>query len=233
MKTVFFHRLVRCILAFAGLLAVTATQAEIRSQSKELIVMEPHDLPELAQNTGDSMFLHSDNGGNTYLYVEQKDGARLLVFDVTDPGQIKVASTIPLTEPRLFDFVRPLGQEAELIRLRGEGVAAVLDMHKARQRIIRAVSALADPGSTVSLGETAFLAVNGLHNEVPSVSRDYQVVDISTPCFPALLATVKQVKYQAVNAETGTTFLLGSDGLTVVRRISIETDYKEHQSLTN
>jgi len=31
-----------------------------------------------------------------------------------------------------------------------------------------------------------------------------------------------------VNADTGTTFLLGSEGLTVVRRTSVENDYKIH-----
>ncbi len=63
--------------------------------------------------------------------------------------------------------------------------------------------------------------------------RDYQVVDISTPADPALLATVKLVKHRVVNGDTGTTFLLGSEGLTVVRRISIENDYKTHQMQMN
>jgi hypothetical protein len=34
------------------------------------------------------------------------------------------------------------------------------------------------------------------------------------------------------NDYTGTTFLLGSDGLTVVRRLGVENDYKEQQSQT-
>jgi len=31
-----------------------------------------------------------------------------------------------------------------------------------------------------------------------------------------------------VKDDTGTTFLLGSEGLTVVRRTSVENDYKTH-----
>jgi len=37
------------------------------------------------------------------------------------------------------------------------------------------------------------------------------------------------VKHRATNDETGTTFLLGSDGLTVVRRPRVEQEYKAQQ----
>ncbi len=59
-------------------------------------------------------------------------------------------------------------------------------------------------------------------------ARDYQVIDISAPSDPVVLATVKQVKHKVVNGNTGTTFLLGSEGLTVIRRTSVENDYKVH-----
>jgi catalase len=36
------------------------------------------------------------------------------------------------------------------------------------------------------------------------------------------------VKHRVVN-DTGTTFLLGSEGLTVIRRTSVENDYRIHQ----
>jgi hypothetical protein len=40
---------------------------------------------------------------------------------------------------------------------------------------------------------------------------------------------VKEVKHQVVNEDTGTTFLLGSEGLTVIRRLNVENDYKNNQ----
>jgi hypothetical protein len=46
---------------------------------------------------------------------------------------------------------------------------------------------------------------------------------------PTQLATVKDVKHRATNHETGTTFLLGSNGLTVVRRLRVEAEYKVQQ----
>jgi hypothetical protein len=37
------------------------------------------------------------------------------------------------------------------------------------------------------------------------------------------------VRHRVTNNETGTTFLVGPNGLTVVRRLSVENDYKVHQ----
>lgn len=63
---------------------------------------------------------------------------------------------------------------------------------------------------------------------VRAVPRDYQVIDISALSDPVVLATVRQVKHKVVNGNTGTTFLLGSEGLIVIRRTSVENDYKVH-----
>jgi hypothetical protein len=74
--------------------------------------------------------------------------------------------------------------------------------------------------------------INGPYRYVSAVAHDYQVVDISNPAGPTPLATIKQVKHKVVNEETGTTYLLGSDGLTVVRRPRVEDDYKIQQIQT-
>ncbi len=222
-------RIATAALAFTALAAPFTIQAQIRSRSGEIVVMEPSSLPEAAQLGGNSFFLHTTDGGSFYLYVEQQSGARLTVFDVTDPAHIKTVSSTPLTVSGPFDFVRPLDGRAELVRFRdGKGVG-VLDLSKANHPSLRMVSALMDPGQTQSLGETGFLGVNEPYNYVRAMPRDYQVVDISTPSDPVLLTTVKQVKHQVANSDMGTTFLLGGDGLTVVRRISVENDYATHQ----
>jgi hypothetical protein len=61
------------VIVAAAVLTSTA-EAEIHSRSKDLVVMEARDLPEQAQARGNSLFLHSDNAGSTYLYVEQQQG---------------------------------------------------------------------------------------------------------------------------------------------------------------
>src|ERR1700730_17438721 len=114
--------------------ALTSTaQAKIHSSSKELVVMEARDLPEQAQLPGNSLFLHSNNAGSTYLYVEQQQGARLSVFDVTDPARIKLVVSMPLAAQGAFDFVRPLGHSAELVFFRDNQKQAVLDLRKAKR----------------------------------------------------------------------------------------------------
>ena len=217
-------------LALAAIaISPSVSHAELRSSSGEIVVMEPQNLPEAAQVGGNSFFLHATNNGSYYLYVEQQNGARLAVFDVTNPAHVKTVSITPLTVSGPFDFVRSLDGNAELIRFRDGKSVAVLNMHKAAHPTLHTVSALMDPGQTQSLGETGFLAVNEPYNYVRATPRDFQVVDISSPENPVLLTTVKQVKHQVANNEMGTTFLLGSDGLTIVRRISVENDYATHQ----
>src|ERR1700688_4863304 len=91
------------LVVAAAVLTATA-EAKTHSRSKELVVMEAHDLPEQAQAPGNSLFLHSDNAGSTYLYVEQQQGARLSVFGVTDPARIRLVVSTPLAVEGAFDF---------------------------------------------------------------------------------------------------------------------------------
>ena len=228
--------IIKSTLAF-GLIVTTAVlsaspaEAEIHSKSKELVVTEARDLPEQAQTPGNSLFLHSDNEGSTYLYVEQHQGARLSVFDVTDPARIKLVVSTPLAAEGAFDFVRPLGYQAELVYFRDSRKEAVLDLRKAKRPVLRMISTVTDLGPAEALGESGFLVTSQAHAYTPAVARDYQVIDVAAS-IPTQLATVNDVKHRVTNDETGTTFLLGSNGLTVVRRLSIENEYKEHQLLT-
>jgi hypothetical protein len=215
-------------LAIAAAALPSTANAEIHSRSKDLVVMEAHDLPEQAQVTGNSLFLHSDNAGSTYLYIEQQQGARLSVFDVTNPARIKLVESKPLAAQGAFDFIRPLGNNAELVYFRNGQKEAVLDLHKATAPVFRVIPTATDLGVAETLGETGLLVTSQVHQYVPAVARDYRVIDIATSALTNL-ATVKDVKHQVTNDETGTTFLLGSNGLTVVRRLSAEYNYEVHQ----
>jgi hypothetical protein len=219
------------LVVAAAVLTSTAAEAEIHSRSNDLVVMEARDLPEQAQTPGNSLFLHSDNAGGTYLYVEQQQGARLSVFDVTDPARIKLVVSMPLPAQGAFDFVRPLGYSAELVHFRDSQTEAVLDLRKAKRPVLRMISAMTDLGPAEPLGQSGFLVTTQALKYTAAVARDYQVIDVASST-PAQLATVKEVKHRVTNDYTGTTFLLGSDGLTVVRRLGVENDYKEQQSQT-
>jgi hypothetical protein len=229
MKEIFSARATTfAMFALLAVISVSPVHAEVRSKSNDIVVLQTRDLPEQAQTPGNSFFLYSDSDGSTYLYIEQEQGARLTTFNVTDPSKIKFVSSITLTSPTPFDFVRPVGGRAELIRFRdGKGVA-VLDLHTAKKPTVKIISGLSESGSTEPLGEQAFMMINEPYNYIRAVPRDYQVIDISSPSDPLLITTVKEVKHRVVNGDTGTTFLLGSAGLTVIRRLSVENDYKVH-----
>ena len=216
------------LAAATFVLPVVSAHAEVHSKSKELVIVEPRDLPEEAQLQGNSLLLHSDNVGATYLYVEQQQGARLSVFDVTDPARIKLAVSTQLPNNEPFDFVRPLGDNAELVYFRESHKTGTLDLRKAKKPILRTIPGSTDLATAEQLGQTGLLATNSSYNYVPVIARDFQVVDIS-PAVPATIATIKDVKHRVTNDETGTTYLLGAEGLTVVRRVSVENDYKVHQ----
>jgi hypothetical protein len=216
------------LVVAASFLSTSSAEAEIHSRCKQLIVMEAPDLPEQAQTPGNSLFLHSDGAGSTYLYIEQQRGARLSVFDVTDPARIKLVASTPLAAEGAFDFVRPIGDHAELVYFRDSQKEAVLDLRKAKRPVLRTISTVSDLGPAETLGENGLLVTSQTHQYVPAVARDYQVIDIAASV-PTLLATVKDVKHRATNDETGTTFLLGSDGLTVVRRPHVEEEYNVNQ----
>jgi len=217
------------IAAVTSLVLTLSVQAEIKSRSGNQIVMEPWDLPEMARTPGQSLFLYNAADGETYLYVEQHNGARLAVFDVTDPAKIKAAASVSINAPEAFDFVRYLNDRTELVRFRDSGRRAELDLREPKSPTLKIASSLSEPGHSESLGQTGLVMINGHYRYVGGVAHDYNLVDVSNPAHPTPVATVKQVKHKVVNEETGTTYLLGSDGLTVIRRPRVEEDHKIEQ----
>ena len=226
MKTEFKSSIATTVIALAALIAPSASHAEVKSKSKQIVVVEPGDLPEQARIGGEALFLHSDSN-STYLYVAQQQGARLAVFDVTDPAHIKLASTVSLETSGPFDFMDSLNDRAEVIRYRNDGRLAVLDLSKAKRPTLNNIYSMGDPEIAQQLGVNGFLVKDEPFTSAAATAHDFQVVDVSTASSPSLMATIKQVQHRVVNDETGTTFLLGSDGLTVIRQPEVE---KERQA---
>ncbi len=213
------------IAVITGILLVLPLQAEIKSHSGHLIVEQPADLPEIAQTPGQALFLYQAKDRETYLYVEQQNGERLAILNVTDPAKIKAAASVPVKTSGAFDFVRPLNERVELVRFRDSGELAELDLRDPKSPTLKTANGLSEPGHTESLGQTGLVMINGHYGYVGGVAHDYHLMDVSDPAHPAPVVTIKQVMHQVVNEETGTTYLLGSDGLTVVRRPRVEEDY--------
>src|SRR6266849_9179153 len=140
-------------LALAAVAALTVTgRADARSHSNKLIVVRPAELPELAQGPGQAMTLHATGDGRTILYIEQNHGARLAIFDVTDPAHVKQEGSAQVDAPGSFDFVSSLGDNAELVRFRNGQGEAILNMRKVKTPTLNKIQGLDFQGSTERLG---------------------------------------------------------------------------------
>ena len=227
-------------LTMVMLLATVSASAQapqthaVVSRSNDVVVITPASLPTHAQEPGIAFQLYSERSdGSVYLYIEQDQGARLLVLDVTDPARVKMVREVALTVPGPFEFVRTLESSSLLIKYHNNLGMAVLDLRKPKAPVIRAVPGLQHPGYSESLGDSTLLIVDQPRMDSPSIPRDYQVVDTSNPADPFLLFTIKQVNATLSRNETGTTFFLGHDGLTIIRRPQLEDQFQSEQRYTN
>ena len=145
--------------------------------SDKPIVVQPVDLPELAPQTGQTMLLHDSVDGRTLLYIEQQQGARPAIFDVTNPAPVKRDGSVQLNAPAPFDFVSTLGNRAEVVRLRqGQGVAGS-DLSQANVPILKTVQRLTLHGTTTPLGDDGF-SVSSPPKANAQPSQDSQTVEI-------------------------------------------------------
>jgi hypothetical protein len=218
-------RLRRAVIIASGIAAVSAVHA---NSSNNVIVVPPTELPALARQSGDAMFLHDANDGRSVLYVEQNQGAELAVFDVTDPGHVKSKGSVPLGAAGPFDFVSPLGGQKELIRFRQDQAEAVLDLHRAMLPSLKQIPGLYSQGAISPLGNDGFTVI-GQAEPVPKVAdsrplRDYQVFDTTSSKDSTPVFEVKQVLEELSKQDTGTTFLLADGGLYLIRRPKAEAD---------
>jgi hypothetical protein len=199
------------VLAIAALSAILASPITNANPSNRIVLVPPADLPALARQGGEAMFLHDTWDGRTLLYVEQRQGAQLAIFDVTDPAHVKGEGSAQLNAAEPFDFVAALGERAELVRFRHGQEDAVLDLHKIPT--LKRLQGLQVQTSTVLLGNVSSPPAGPAL--APASDQGVWVDD--------RLVEVKQVRQRMTNADTGTTFLLAEKGLYLIRRPALET----------
>jgi hypothetical protein len=206
-------------IALGGISMASVTYA---NPSNEIVLVPPTNLPTLARQSGEAMFLHDTGDGRTLLYVEQREGAQLAIFDVTDPAHVKGKGSVQLDVAGPFDFVADLGKRAELVRFRGGQGDAVLDLRKIP--MLKKVSGLDTPSSTILLADDGSRFIGPAINAAAGQSaRDYRVFQSGRSRGDDRVVEVKQVRQEATNADTGTTFLLAENGLYLIRRPALET----------
>jgi hypothetical protein len=226
------HRFSKFFLV-AVLVSATIAGAEVTSQSRDIIVLQPQDLPQLAQGAGQSMVLHPLGNGLTYLYIEQRQLGSIAVLDITEPARIRAVGSVKLETPVAFDFAESLGDQAILIRFRDGSGSAVMDLRQPKTPVLKPASPLLQTIDSGKIGKSGLLVASVPRSMVESAARDYRIVDSSTPAAPQLIGTIRGVQAEWTKEDTGTVFLLGLDGLTVVRRPAVELQNHLESSYTN
>jgi hypothetical protein len=206
--------------------AILAAPISNAIPSNKVVLVPPTDLPVLARLSGEAMFLHDTQDGRTLLYIEQRQGAQLAIFDVTDPAHVKGAGSAQLGAAGPFDFVASLGERSELVRFRQGRGEAVLDLHQIPT--LKKVQGLELQRSTTLLSDgSAKISAPLADLAMAQTARDYQVLQTGkSPGDRAI--EVKQVRQEATKMDTGTTFLLAEKGLYLIRRPALETATEVH-----
>jgi hypothetical protein len=215
------------ILSAALTLTVAFNQADAYVRTN-LVVQ-----PIAATTDAQDLMLHGDDNGSTFLYVEQQKGALLSVYDVTDPAKITLDASVETGARSSYDFVGAMGNK-ELIKFRDGSGSGVIDLQTAKAPKLTAIEG-ALPTTTEALGDEGYLASSsqtGPATEADLLPRAVQVVETATVA-PHVVDTVASVTKQVVRPETGTTFLLGQDGVTVVRQVATERAYAQQLELWN
>jgi hypothetical protein len=189
--------------------------------SNEIVLVRPTDLPTLARQRGEAMFLHDTGDGRTLLYVEQGEGVQLAIFDVTDPAHVRGEGSVQLDATGPFDFVADLGKRGELVRFRGDQGEAVLDLRKTP--MLKKVPGLDTRNSTILLADDDSRFTGRAINPVLGQgTRDYKIFQSGDSPNDDRVVEVKQVRQETTNVDTGTTFLLAENGLYLIRRPALE-----------
>jgi hypothetical protein len=216
-------------LLMAAVLATTAASANaaVIPHSKTIVVETPSQLPVLAEKDGEAMYLYEPGDGRSVLYIETQDGQGLSALDVTDPAKIKALTRTPLATKTAFDFVQEVGGTGALIRYRDGSGVALVSLRNYKRPVLAEGPTVDRADASEALGETGLLLTSNdvVRNSIGD-PRNYKVLDTSNASQPGLLASIPAVKQRLSKADTGTLFLLNSDGVTVVRRLRVE---QEHQ----
>lgn len=173
----------------------------------EVLVMRPAELPPAAQIPGQAMYLRGV-GFSRYLYIEQEDGKRLTVLDVSRPAHIKTLAEVELNSPR-FEFLQAVSDKLVLVLITGPTASmrlGVLDLQHPQKPALR------------TLGDAGFVPAPGEASEPKKQ--------------PAPGIEIRDIRQEVTDKELGSCFVLSADGLWIIRHPAREKEFemKEFQS---
>jgi len=173
------------------------------------------------------MYLHYTHEAQAILYLEQDQGHKLAILDVTDPANIKAVGRVSVEAPAVYDFVQYLGDSRTLIHYRNHSGFAVISFKNYKQPVLTAEPEYLHPASAQADGPNGLLLVSSSSASAPVREAQVEVLSISNSSGATPLATIQGVIQRVDRPQTGTIFLLNDQGLTVVRCLAAE---REHQT---
>lgn len=97
------------VILAAMTVAFQPTAHAKQHKAKDAVVVDVGKLPPASRRPAEAIFLHTSNCDSTYLYIEQNQGRDLVVFDVTDPGRVRLKVEAKLDASAPFDFKQRIG----------------------------------------------------------------------------------------------------------------------------
>lgn len=107
-------------------------------QASGVVVIHPDELPPAAREPSQAMYLRAV-GFSRYLYLEQENGKRMVVLDVSRPAAVKTVAVTKLQATR-FEFLPALNSEFVLIRFTRSTTSlslGVLDLRHPKEPVVR------------------------------------------------------------------------------------------------
>ena len=124
-----------------------------------------------------------------------------------------------------YDIVLALS-DTVLIHYRDQSGFAIISFKRYNQPVLIEVPQFQRSANVEALGHDGLLLGSTTRPSAQVEDPQYEVFDVSNPSKPVVLATVAKVKQRLDRKATCTVFLLGTTGLTVIRRPNVEQDYK-------
>jgi hypothetical protein len=223
-------------LLLAGLVGVVScsTPSFASSLLSGYRVESPSSMPPLAQQGGTDLYLYSSAAGDDYLIVEADTGRSVSVLDVTDPAHILAMGTAAIDGKGAFDFVKSVGRRDILIRYRGDGNYAILDVTHPGKPLIVDVAALSDAGNIQDNADLLVVSADAMLRDAPTPrsAMTYRLLDVSNG-EPTDIATIAGAKARAFDPTTCTTYFLTDHGITAVRDLTRETQNEAAARIEN
>lgn len=216
-------------------LITNAASAQTISHARDLVIETPSVLPVESRQPANAFYLNTNSGdGQAYLYIEQQNGKKITVLNVTDLAHIRAVQTVSLDFAEPFCFAEELNNSYIVLRSMGQKEMALLNVRKAKSPVLENADAFQHTSAVQPIGNSTFLLASAQNAPARSPRpQEYRIVESEKNKAFSTLYAAKGVVASIDREETGTLFLLGSEGLTVIRHPDKEEEYEAMQRDTN